>query len=153
MLLQCYRTDFAQRRPLMAVIPQWHAMNSLALQLLSMLSVRDGMMRSDLESRLAFVSPTELLLAVPISGPSQRLLGAYTSQAAGLRSQTLPRERYSHGGAVAAVTAFYAHPGVSVTTANIVCVQISWLADIDFIKLIKPIPDVKLLVIVFVHLL
>jgi hypothetical protein len=72
------------------------------------------MMRSELEARLAFASPTELLLATPISGPSQRLLGAYTSQAAGLRSETAPRERYSHGGAVAAVTAFYTRPGTFV---------------------------------------
>jgi hypothetical protein len=69
------------------------------------------MMRTELEARLVFAAPSELLVATPVSSASQRLLGAYTSQSRGLRSQTAPRERYSSGGAVAAVTAFYAHAG------------------------------------------
>jgi hypothetical protein len=73
---------------------------------------RDGMMRSELEARLAFVSPSELLLSTPLSGPSQRLLGAYCSQASGVCSDTVPRDRYSQGGATAALTAFYARPGM-----------------------------------------
>ncbi|KAK9916549.1 hypothetical protein WJX75_003960 [Coccomyxa subellipsoidea] len=73
---------------------------------------RDSMMRTELEARLVFAAPSELLVATPVSSASQRLLGAYTSQSRGLRSQTAPRERYSSGGAVAAVTAFYAHAGV-----------------------------------------
>ena len=68
-------------------------------------------MRTELEARLVFAAPSELLIATPISSASQRLLGAFTSQSRGLRSQTAPRARYSSGGAVAAVTAFYAHAG------------------------------------------
>lgn len=68
-------------------------------------------MRTELEERLVFAAPSELLVAAPLSSASQRLLGAYTAQSRGLRSQTAPRERYSAGGAVAAVTAFYAHAG------------------------------------------
>ena len=69
-------------------------------------------MRTELEARLVFAAPSELLIATPLSSASQRLLGAYTSQSRGLRSQTASRERYSSGGAVAAVSTFYTHAGV-----------------------------------------
>jgi len=74
---------------------------------------RDGAMRTELESRLVFAAPSELLVASPLSAASQRLLGAYTSQTAGLRSQTAPRNKYSAAGAQAALSAFYAHAGQS----------------------------------------
>ncbi len=69
-------------------------------------------MRTELEARLVFAAPSELLIATPLSSASQRLLGAYTSQSRGLRSQTVPRDRYSSGGAVAALSTFYTHAGV-----------------------------------------
>ena len=68
-------------------------------------------MRTELESRLVFAAPSELLVACPASAASQRLLGAYTSQAAGLRSQTAPREKYSAAGAQSVLTTFYTHAG------------------------------------------
>ena len=37
-------------------------------------------MRTELESRLVFAAPSELLVAAPVSAASQRLLGAYTAQ-------------------------------------------------------------------------
>ncbi|CAL8467013.1 g6549 [Coccomyxa elongata] len=72
---------------------------------------RDSMMRTELEARLVFAAPSELLITTPLSSASQRLLGAYTSQSHGLRSQTVLRERYSSGGAVAALSTFYTHAG------------------------------------------
>ena len=68
-------------------------------------------MRTELESRLVFAAPSELLVASPVSAASHRLLGAYSSQTAGLRSQTAPREKYSAAGAQAALTVFYTHAG------------------------------------------
>ena len=50
-------------------------------------SCRDGAMRTELESRLVFAAPSELLVAAPVSAASQRLLGAYTAQV----SQQPPR--------------------------------------------------------------
>ena len=72
---------------------------------------RDGAMRTELESRLVFAAPSELLVASPVSAASQRLLGAYSGQTAGLRSQTAPREKYSSAGAQAVLTSFYTHAG------------------------------------------
>ena len=69
-------------------------------------------MRTELESRLVFAAPSELLVASPVSSASQRLLGAYSSQTAGLRSQTAPREKYSAAGAQAVLTSFYTHAGL-----------------------------------------
>ena len=68
-------------------------------------------MRSELEARLMFAAPSELLVAAPASAATLRLLGAYASGARGLRSESVPRERYGAGGAVAAVTSFYSRPG------------------------------------------
>ena len=68
-------------------------------------------MRTELESRLVFAAPSELLVAAPVSSASQRLLGAYAAQAAGLRSQTAPRQKYSAAGAQAVLTSFYTHAG------------------------------------------
>ena len=72
-------------------------------------------MRTELESRLVFAAPSELLVASPVSAASQRLLGAYTSQTAGLRSQTAPRDKYSSAGAQAVLTSFYTHAGQSTS--------------------------------------
>jgi hypothetical protein len=68
-------------------------------------------MRTELESRLVFAAPSELLVAAPVSSASQRLLGAYGSQATGLRSQTALRQKYSAAGAQAVLTSFYTHAG------------------------------------------
>ena len=69
---------------------------------------RDGAMRSELEARLMFAKPNDLLVAMPVSGATARLLGAYADTSAGLRSEHVPRSKYAEGGAQAAVADFYA---------------------------------------------
>ena len=45
-------------------------------------------------------------------------------QAAGLRSQTAPRQKYSSAGAQAALTAFYTHAGKLISL--LACSGLSW---------------------------
>lgn len=59
-----------------------------------------------------FTPPSELLVAQPVSSPSQKLLGSYITQSRGLRSQSVPKSKYSEGGGLAAVTEFYAATGM-----------------------------------------
>eukprot|EP00884_Botryococcus_braunii_P017424 jgi/Botrbrau1/4365/Bobra.105_2s0012.1 len=81
----------------------------------------DGVMRSNLEARLMFSNPSELLVAAPLTGPSQRLLGSYTSSARGLRAETVSRGKYKDGGGLAAVVAFYgAQEGLPAVQAGAV---------------------------------
>jgi len=68
---------------------------------------RDGLLRGELEACLMFTPPSELLVAQPISSPSQKLLGSYVTQSRGLR-----RSKYSEGGGLAAVTEFYGASGL-----------------------------------------
>ena len=62
-----------------------------------------------------FTPPSELLVAQPISSPSQKLLGSYVTQSRGLRSQSVPKSKFSQGGGLAAVTEFYSASGLSFT--------------------------------------
>lgn len=62
-----------------------------------------------------FTPPSELLVAQPISSPSQKLLGSYVTQSRGLRSQSVPKSKFSQGGGLAAVTEFYSTSGLPVT--------------------------------------
>ncbi len=73
---------------------------------------RDGLLRGELEACLMFTPPSELLVAQPISSPSQKLLGSYVTQSRGLRSQSVGRSKYSQGGGLAAVTEFYGASGL-----------------------------------------
>ncbi|KAL3139906.1 hypothetical protein ABBQ38_004198 [Trebouxia sp. C0009 RCD-2024] len=68
---------------------------------------RDGLLRGELEACLMFTPPSELLIAEPVSSPSQKLLGSYITQSRALRSQAVPKSKYSEGGGLAAVTEFY----------------------------------------------
>ena len=72
---------------------------------------RDGLLRGELEACLMFTPPSELLVAQPISAPSQKLLGSYVTQSRALRSQSVPKDKYSQGGGLAAVTEFYGAAG------------------------------------------
>ena len=76
---------------------------------------RDGLLRGELEACLMFTPPSELLVAQPISSPSQKLLGSYVTQSRGLRSQSVPKSKFSQGGGLAAVTEFYSTSGLSFT--------------------------------------
>ena len=70
---------------------------------------RDGAMRAELEAKLMFASPSELLVAQPISAPTQRLLGAYSSQSRGLRTESVLASAFPDpDAALASVSAFYA---------------------------------------------
>ncbi|KAK9810008.1 hypothetical protein WJX72_003290 [[Myrmecia] bisecta] len=72
---------------------------------------RDSMMRSELEARLMYAAPRELLLAGPLSSASEKMLASYTGQTKGLRAETVSRDKYSGGGGLAAITAFYGATG------------------------------------------
>lgn len=76
------------------------------------LECRDGLLRGELEACLMFTPPSELLVAQPLSSPSQKLLGSYVTQSRGLRSQSVTKSKYSEGGGLAAVTEFYAATGM-----------------------------------------
>ena len=58
-----------------------------------------------------FAPPSELLVAQPMSSPSQKLLGSYVTQSRRLRSESVSRSKYSEEGGLAAVTAFYGASG------------------------------------------
>lgn len=72
---------------------------------------RDGMMRTELEARLMYAAPAELLVAKPLSAETEKLLGSYSVQTQGLRAESVDRDRYGAGGALAAVSAFYETEG------------------------------------------
>ena len=58
-----------------------------------------------------FTPPSELLVAQPISSPSQKLLGSYVTHSRALRSQSVSKVKYGEGGGLAAVTEFYGAAG------------------------------------------
>ena len=66
-----------------------------------------------------FTPPSELLVAQPVSSPSQKLLGSYITQSRRLRSQSVPKSKYSEGGGLAAVTEFYAATGMFPCTIRV----------------------------------
>ncbi|KAL4431011.1 hypothetical protein ABPG75_006267 [Micractinium tetrahymenae] len=72
---------------------------------------RDGLLRGELESRLLFASPAELLLAQPASSETRRLCEHIGEQLGGAapRLESAPAAKYSKGGrdALSAVLAFY----------------------------------------------
>ena len=70
-------------------------------------------MRSALEAQLLYTAPRELLIAQPVSGPTEKMLGAFCSTSAGVRAETVKGGLYADGGALAAVTAFYSESGGS----------------------------------------
>lgn len=69
------------------------------------------MMRSTLEARLLVAAPAEMLIARPISRHTERLLGGFSLASNGLRTVTAEGSKYKEGGALAAVTGFYASKG------------------------------------------
>ena len=69
------------------------------------------MMRSTLEARLLVAAPAEMLIARPISRHTERLLGSFSIASSGLRMVTAEGSKYKDGGALAAVTGFYASKG------------------------------------------
>lgn len=79
-------------------------------------SCRDGLLRGELEACLMFTPPSELLIAEPLSSPSQKLLGSYITQSRALRSQGVSKSKYSEGGGLAAVTEFYGASGMFPST-------------------------------------
>lgn len=72
---------------------------------------RDGLLRGELESRLLFASPAELLLAQPASSETRRLCEHIGEQLGGAapRLESAPAAKYGRGGrdALSAVLAFY----------------------------------------------
>lgn len=64
-------------------------------------------MRSELEGKLLYSAPAEVLIAQPASAPTERLLAAFASPSNGMRRETAAAAKYSSGGALAAVAEFY----------------------------------------------
>ena len=60
-------------------------------------AARDDMMRGGLEGRLMFAAPSELLVAQPVSSATQRLLGAFSTSARGMRAETVGGELVRRG--------------------------------------------------------
>ena len=65
-------------------------------------------MRGNLEARLMFAAPSELLVAEPLSTASKRLLGSYTSASRRLRSESVPAEKFRSPDALQGLRSFYA---------------------------------------------
>ena len=80
---------------------------------------RDGLLRGELEACLMFAPPSELLVAQPVSSPSQKLLGSYVTQSRKLRSESVARSQYTSESALAAVTAFYAGSGKHIAVVSL----------------------------------
>jgi len=83
----------------------------------------DSPMRSELESKLMFTHPSEMLLVTPLSSPTRRLLEAYgssgTSSTHGpVRTESVSRLAYSSGGALSSVVEFYEQRGTLSTSAS-----------------------------------
>lgn len=68
---------------------------------------RAGVLRGELESKLMYAAPAELLLVTPMSTPTRRMLSAFASKSAGVRTEEIDGGAYKQGGALAAVTGFY----------------------------------------------
>jgi DNA mismatch repair protein MSH3 len=77
-------------------------------------------MRSELESRVLFAAPAEVLLGEPASGETRRLMSHIGEQlGAAPRLETVAGGKYSQeGSALAAVTAFYRGGGSSEGAAS-----------------------------------
>lgn len=73
-----------------------------------------------------FAPPSELLVAQPMSSPSQKLLGSYVTQSRRLRSESVTKSKYSDGGGLAAVEAFYGASGATSAILNDVATVASW---------------------------
>ena len=68
---------------------------------------RDGLMRGSLEAHLIYATPSELLVAQPVSNATQRLLGSFSQAVRGLKAETVPSGKLSTEAALMAVAAFY----------------------------------------------
>ena len=66
------------------------------------------MMRGNLEAHLMYSTPSELLIADPISKASRRLLGSFSQAVQGLKAESLPKEKYGQQEAHNAILDFYA---------------------------------------------
>lgn len=73
------------------------------------------MMRSALEAVLLYAAPRELLLVKPLSDLTEKMLAGFCSAQAGVRSESVRRELYLGGGALAAVSAFYDEGGEPIS--------------------------------------
>lgn len=64
-------------------------------------------MRGNLEAHLMYSTPSELLVADPMSKASRRLLGSFSQAVQGLKAESLPKEKYGREEAHKAVLDFY----------------------------------------------
>lgn len=68
---------------------------------------KDTVTRAELESCLMNVSPAELLLGVPLSSPTEKLLLEFAGPVSNVRVEHASRDCFKNGGALAEVMAFY----------------------------------------------
>lgn len=64
-------------------------------------------MRGSLEAHLIYATPSELLVAQPVSKATQRLLGSFSQAVRGLKAETVRSGKLDHEEAFASVNAFY----------------------------------------------
>lgn len=69
------------------------------------------MMRGNLEAHLMYCTPSELLVADPVSKASRRLLGSFSQAIQGLKAESVPGAKYEQEEARKAILDFYAAGG------------------------------------------
>eukprot|EP00890_Picochlorum_soloecismus_P001707 jgi/Picsp_1/2537/NSC_00768-R1_dna mismatch repair protein len=67
-------------------------------------NVQDGHMRSEIESRLLYAKPSDLLVVTPISINTRRLLDSYCKSSSGVKITEVDGSRYANGGYSASLT-------------------------------------------------
>lgn len=78
-------------------------------------SVQDGPMRSEIESRLLYARPSDLLVVTPISINTRRLLDSYCKSSSGVKITEVDGSRYANGGYSASLTKHFC-PVVTTAT-------------------------------------
>ena len=71
------------------------------------MNCRDDMMRGNLEAHLMYSTPSELLVADPVSTASRRLLGSFSQAVQGLKAESVSEAKYDYEGARSAIADIY----------------------------------------------
>jgi DNA mismatch repair protein MSH3 len=82
---------------------------------------KDTVMRSELEARLLTCTPAELLLAMPISSTTEKLVMEFAGPTAEIRVEHMTCDAFRDGGAMAEVLSFY---GIKAKR-NTICTSIT----------------------------
>lgn len=81
-------------------------------------SVQDGPMRSEIESRLLYARPSDLLVVTPISINTRRLLDSYCKSSSGVKISEVDGSMYANGGYSASLTKRFCPVPTTATREN-----------------------------------